>query len=197
MAAYPWYLSHMVRSPADTVPWCFPPGAYEAPGALTAMSEHVCKLVPAAAYDVVCGIDAAGYVLGGAVSAQTGRGFVVLRKKGKIPLPDLDSVNYVDYSGTQKALELRRGALARGTRVLLVDQWLETGGTMDAAARLVERQGAVVVACAALAAEDKPLVRKLRERYRFAVLASDEVRDAYLRHHRLPPPVAPQHAARL
>ena len=60
---------------------------------------------------------------------------------------------------------MRTPAFAEGTRVLLVDQWIETGGTMDGAIRLVERQGGVVAGLVAIAIETNDVTRGYRERY--------------------------------
>jgi adenine phosphoribosyltransferase len=63
-------------------------------------------------------------------------------------------------------MEMRLPAFAKGTKVLLADQWIETGGTMDGAIRLVERQGGTVVAMAAVAIEDNDATRGYRAKYR-------------------------------
>jgi adenine phosphoribosyltransferase len=63
-------------------------------------------------------------------------------------------------------MEVRLPAFASGTKVLLADQWVETGGTMDGAIRLVERQGGQVVALAAVAIEDNDVTRGYRSRFK-------------------------------
>jgi adenine phosphoribosyltransferase len=74
-------------------------------------------------------------------------------------------------------MELRQPAFATGTRVLLVDQWIETGGTMDAAIRLIERQGGVVAGIACVCIEENAATNIMRERYRCstAVLPGTEL----------------------
>jgi adenine phosphoribosyltransferase len=62
-------------------------------------------------------------------------------------------------------MEMRTPAFASGTRVLLVDQWVETGGTMDGAIRLVERQGGIVAGIATIAMEDNEHTAKYRASY--------------------------------
>ena len=90
--------------------------------------------------DVVGGLDAMGFVLGSALATRLGVGFLPIRKAGKLCV-DTDKVSFSNYSGRTQDMEMRTPAFAKGTKVLLADQWVETGGTMDGAIRLVERQG--------------------------------------------------------
>lgn len=115
--------------------------------------------------DVVAGFDAMGFVLGSAIAVRLGRGFLTLRKAGKLPV-ESDTVEFVNYSGRSQEMEMRTPAFRPGTRVLLVDQWVETGGTMDSGIRLVERQGGVVAGIATVCIEEGERTRVLRERYR-------------------------------
>ena len=115
--------------------------------------------------DVVAGFDAMGFVLGTAVAVRLGKGFLTMRKSGKLPV-DCDSVEFVNYSGRAQGMEMRNPAFRPGTRVLLVDQWVETGGTMGAGIRLVERQGGIVAGIATVCIEESERTRDLRERYR-------------------------------
>lgn len=100
----------------------------------------------------VVGIDALGFVLGGAITAEEDVGFVPVRKGGKLPYPPerLHRRTFTDYSGTEKTLELHRGRLGEGDRVLVVDDWVETGAQMRAATDLVETAGATVGAIAVI-----------------------------------------------
>uniref|UniRef100_A0A8C3CAF4 adenine phosphoribosyltransferase n=1 Tax=Cairina moschata TaxID=8855 RepID=A0A8C3CAF4_CAIMO len=93
--------------------------------------------------DLVAGIDAMGFILGAAVAAALRKGFLAIRKAGHLCVETL-SEPYTDYSGREKVMEVRTDTVSPGLRVLLVDQWVETGGTMRAAIRLVERLGGVV-----------------------------------------------------
>jgi len=89
-------------------------------------------LVEPLAFEVVVGIDALGFILGAVLALRTHVGFVPVRKGGKLP-GAVDSAECVDYTGQPKTLELRRDALEPGTRVLLVDEWIETGVQVGAA----------------------------------------------------------------
>jgi len=71
-------------------------------------------------YDYVAGIDALGFILGTAVAVRIQKGFIAIRKSGKLPVDTL-SVDFVDYSGKQKALEIRLDVIPSGARILLHD----------------------------------------------------------------------------
>jgi adenine phosphoribosyltransferase len=114
--------------------------------------------------DVVAGIDALGFILGTALALRLQKGFVPVRKGGKLPVA-VDHVTFVDYSGTAKALELRHDAIKSGTRVLVVDEWVETGAQIKSAIRLIERQGGVVAGVAALHIDTNDATQMLHTAY--------------------------------
>ena len=99
-----------------------------------------------------------------ALATRIGVGFLPIRKAGKLCV-DTDSVSFTNYSGRTQDMEMRTPAFAAGTRVLLVDQWIETGGTMDGAIRLVERQGGIVAGIATIAMEDNDRTAGYRAAY--------------------------------
>ena len=95
--------------------------------------------------DFVVSAEARGFMLGGAVAAQIGAGFIPARKPGKLPR-EVNSVEYVLEYGVD-ALEMHKDALAGGARVLVHDDLLATGGTARALCELVSQAGAVVAGC--------------------------------------------------
>ncbi|MFC5503920.1 MULTISPECIES: adenine phosphoribosyltransferase [Hyphomicrobiales] len=92
----------------------------------------------------IAGIEARGFILGGAVAHQLSAGFVPVRKKGKLPHETV-SVTYELEYGTDE-IEVHKDAVSPGERVLLVDDLIATGGTAEAAVNLLSRLGAEVVA---------------------------------------------------
>ena len=96
--------------------------------------------------DVVLGAEARGFILGPAIAYEIGCGFVAARRPGKLP-PETVSATYALEYG-QNALELHPEMIGRGSRVLIHDDVLATGGTVEAIAGLVESLGGEVVGCA-------------------------------------------------
>lgn len=96
--------------------------------------------------DRVVGLEARGFILGGAIAHQLSVGFVPIRKKGKLPGATLEQAYKLEYG--EAIMEVHDDALQAGENVLLVDDLLATGGTAEAGIKLVERLGAVVVGCA-------------------------------------------------
>ena len=96
--------------------------------------------------DRVAGLEARGFILGGAVAHQLSKGFVPIRKKGKLPARTIEQDYELEYG--RATVEIHDDALEPGEKVLIVDDLLATGGTAEAGIRLVERLGAEVVGCA-------------------------------------------------
>ncbi|WP_336959650.1 adenine phosphoribosyltransferase [Sphingobium aquiterrae] len=93
--------------------------------------------------DIVVGIEARGFILGAALAAALGAGFVPVRKAGKLPGPTV-GIDYVLEYGTDR-LELHKGQVPAGARVVLVDDLIATGGTAIAAVQLLREQGAALL----------------------------------------------------
>lgn len=94
--------------------------------------------------DAIAGIESRGFILGAALAARRGKGFILVRKKGKLPPPVVDVAYDLEYGSG--VLEMQRGQ----GRLLLIDDVLATGGTMSASAELCLRAGYSVAALAAL-----------------------------------------------
>jgi adenine phosphoribosyltransferase len=94
--------------------------------------------------DKVAGIEARGFILGGAVAHQVSAGFVPIRKKGKLPHKRVSVAYALEYG--EDEIEMHADALVAGERVVLVDDLIATGGTAEAAVKLLRRLGADVVA---------------------------------------------------
>ena len=96
--------------------------------------------------DKVVGLEARGFILGGAIAHQLGKGFVPIRKKGKLPGKTIEQAYTLEYG--EAVMEVHDDALQAGEKVLMVDDLLATGGTAEAGIKLIERMGAVVAGCA-------------------------------------------------
>jgi adenine phosphoribosyltransferase len=95
--------------------------------------------------DKVAGIEARGFVLGGAVAHQLSVGFVPIRKKGKLPGTTIAEEYALEY-GTD-TVEIHDDAVSKGENILVVDDLLATGGTAEAAVKLIRKAGGTVVGC--------------------------------------------------
>ncbi len=116
----------------------------DARGFRRAIDELVQPLA-GAKIDKVAGIEARGFILGGAIAHQLSVGFVPIRKKGKLPFKTIAERYALEYGVDE--VEIHVDAVARGEKVLLVDDLIATGGTATAAIRLLERAGSEVVLC--------------------------------------------------
>jgi len=94
--------------------------------------------------DKVAGMEARGFIIGGAVAHQVSAGFVPIRKKGKLPHKRVSIAYSLEYGLDE--MEMHEDALAKGERVILVDDLIATGGTAEGAVRLLRQLGAEVLA---------------------------------------------------
>jgi adenine phosphoribosyltransferase len=95
--------------------------------------------------DKVAGIEARGFIIGGAVAHQLSVGFIPVRKKGKLPWETIGQDYELEY-GTDR-VEIHTDAIVKGEKVLLVDDLIATGGTAEATLKLIEQAGGEVVGC--------------------------------------------------
>lgn len=91
--------------------------------------------------DAVCGIESRGYLFGIGIAAALDVPFILIRKKGKLPPPFVSEKYDLEYGSAE--IEMREGQIRPGQRILIHDDLLATGGTTEAAAKLVKKQGAV------------------------------------------------------
>jgi adenine phosphoribosyltransferase len=96
-------------------------------------------------FDKVIGIESRGLIFGSALAYRLGKGFVPIRKQGKLPAETIEEAYDLEY-GTAR-MEIHLDAVGNGEKVVIVDDLIATGGTAEAAARLVELLGGEVVEC--------------------------------------------------
>jgi adenine phosphoribosyltransferase len=112
--------------------------------------------------DKVAGIEARGFILGGAVAHQASAGFVPIRKKGKLPHKRVSVAYALEYG--EDVIEMHADALVAGERVVLVDDLIATGGTAEGAVKLLRQLGAnVLAACFVIDLPDLGGAEKLRK----------------------------------
>lgn len=108
--------------------------------------ERLAAPFAGAGIEAVAGIEARGFILGGAVADRLGTGFIPIRKKGKLPAKAIGEEYELEYG--VDTVELHEDAIRPGEKILLVDDLIATGGTAAAAARLIEKAGGEVAGAA-------------------------------------------------
>lgn len=123
--------------------------------------------------DVVAGIEAAGFLLGGAVSSILQVGFVPIRRlpDARLAGREYQEETEPDYRGRTHTLRVQAGAGIKGRRVLVVDDWAETGSQLLAAKRLLTTAGAAIVNFAVVVDELTPAVANRLEQYHWLITA--------------------------
>lgn len=105
--------------------------------------KHMAKPFEDMKIDMVAGIEARGFILGGAIADRLECGFVPIRKKGKLPWKTIGQEYTLEYG--VDVIEVHEDAIPDGSRVLIVDDLIATGGTAEAAAKLVQRSGGRII----------------------------------------------------
>ena len=112
--------------------------------------------------DKVAGIEARGFIIGGAVAHQVSAGFIPIRKKGKLPHKRVSIAYSLEYGLDE--MEMHEDAVTKGDRVILVDDLVATGGTAEGAVKLLRQMGAeVIAACFMVDLPDLGGAEKLRK----------------------------------
>jgi adenine phosphoribosyltransferase len=119
--------------------------------------------------DKIAGIESRGFIVGAPLAYALGKGFIPIRKKGKLPAETIGHDYELEY-GTDR-IEIHTDAIAPGEKILLVDDLIATGGTAEAACKLIEKMGGEIVECCFII--DLPDIggRKRLEKYGHKVFA--------------------------
>jgi adenine phosphoribosyltransferase len=115
------------------------------PGALKETADRLAKPFLDEEIDMVAGVESRGFIFGTMLAERLGAGFIPIRKPGKLPFNKISRTYGLEY-GTA-GIEIHTDALTRGQKVLMVDDLLATGGTMQAACELIKELGGTIVAC--------------------------------------------------
>ena len=116
------------------------------PDGLALSIDELSKLIDPSEYDLICGIESRGFIFGTALARQLGKGFIPIRKPGKLPWKTESESYELEYG--QDTIEIHIDAVREKKRILIVDDLLATGGTMEAAIKLVRKIGGIPVAAA-------------------------------------------------
>jgi adenine phosphoribosyltransferase len=105
--------------------------------------DEMDKLLDGVDYDLIAGAESRGFIFGAPLAYAHGKGFVPVRKKGKLPRETVEMSYDLEYGSA--TIEIHKDAIKPGDKVVLVDDLIATGGTIEAAAKLVEQLGGEVV----------------------------------------------------
>lgn len=115
----------------------------ESPEGLKLAIDELDALLDGVDFDMIAGAESRGFIFGAPLAYKRGKGLVLVRKKGKLPRETVSKEYELEY-GTA-AIELHKDTISPGQKVVLVDDLIATGGTMEAAAALIEDLGGEVV----------------------------------------------------
>ncbi len=115
----------------------------EDPKGLQIAIDDMSAMLDGVDYDVIAGAESRGFIFGAPIAYKNGKGFVLVRKKGKLPRETVEMSYDLEYGSA--TIEMHKGSIKPGQKVVLVDDLIATGGTIEAAAKLVEKLGGVVV----------------------------------------------------
>lgn len=123
--------------------------------------HDLCRFFPAKKIDKIVGIDARGFLLAAAMAYKLGTGIAIIRKKGKLPHKTLSQDYTLEYG--KATIEIHNDAIKKGERVLIVDDVIATGGTLEAAVKLVKRlKGKLIGIALLINLKDLPGLKKLK-----------------------------------
>ena len=105
--------------------------------------DEMLSMLDGVDFDVVVGTESRGFVFGAPIAYEKGKGFVLVRKKGKLPCETIEESYDLEYGSAE--VEIHIDAIKPGQKVVLVDDLIATGGTVEAAIKLIERLGGEVV----------------------------------------------------
>jgi len=126
-------------------------------------------------FDKVVCLDALGFVIGSAIAFKLNKPLILIRKSGKFPnnKEELESINFIDYN-KEESFEIKKNSLKKEDRVLLVDEWIDTGAQIKAAIELIEKFSAKIVGITTIYLNLNKETEKLSENYRIKYLKASK-----------------------
>lgn len=117
--------------------------------------------------DKIVGIESRGFILGGAIAYKLGKGFVGIRKEGKLNREKIVSDEFIDYSGKIKKLEIETSSIKAGEKVLMIDDWFETGRQIRQSIKLVEKLNGEIIGISVIVDETNDETKDFLKKYNY------------------------------
>ncbi len=161
---YDYYDRHINKNTAGR---CDVTPLFENPEVFARLIGDLIKPFKDVKFDKIAGLDALGFVLGGAMAIRMKKGFVPLRKGGRLPGVEgtVLRTSFIDYSKNKKTFEINKNSIKKGDKVLIVDEWIETGTQVKASIRLIEKLGGKVIGISTVNVDRNDKTRILLEKY--------------------------------
>ena len=128
--------------------------------------------------DKVAGVEGRGFILGSPVAYEIKVGLIPIRTAGKLK-NEVYSEKYIDYSGKEKYLEIHQDAIKPGEKILLIDDWLETGATVKAAIKLIEKCEGIVSGIGVFMDDSSETLREELKKYNYQYIAKVNYNDKF------------------
>jgi len=125
--------------------------------------------------DYVVAPEAIGWIIGSAIAKELGVGFIGVRKGDKLPYAkeDIAATCFIDYSGQEKSFEIPKNSIVRNRKVLLVDDWIETGSQMKALIALLEKLDCTIIGLATIGIDTNPVTQEWKDSGFVTYIGSD------------------------
>ncbi|MEH6557448.1 MAG: purine phosphoribosyltransferase family protein [Oceanicoccus sp.] len=129
--------------------------------------KDLCKPFNSNEFDKVVAPESMGFILGSAIALKLKKGFIPVRKGGKLPTLKKYIIrqSFTDYTQEKNTFEMNRGLIEPGDKVLIVDDWIETGGQIKGIAKLLEKQGAEIVGVSLLGFNQTRKTKSISTKY--------------------------------
>ncbi|XP_077864819.1 adenine phosphoribosyltransferase-like [Saccoglossus kowalevskii] len=177
-----WYLSLMAPNvKGQGYSWIDPSRMYVNTEAFQECVRDLVAAFDPDEIDLVAGIDPFGTTLASAIAFHLKKGYLSVRQKGVFCVETV-SAGYKDWKGSELTVEIRKDAFAEGTRVLVVDQWIESGGTMYATIDIIEKLKGIVAGIAVICIEDTENSKALKEKYKCSHLIPPQLQKQFNKH---------------
>ena len=151
----------------DTIVRCDITPLFENPKVFHNLVEDMIRPFRKKSIDKVIALDALGFVLGSAVAYKLKKPLVLVRKGGKFPLKKSKLIwrDFVDYTKTKKRLEIKKSSINNGERVLIIDEWIDTGTQIENVIKLVEKLKGKIVGISSINMKPSKKTKTLMNKY--------------------------------